>query len=361
VLPSGNIVHDNRVMVSDLKIDSELSDNWTIFKMDNFLDVDSKHGQVTTLIHKDNYLYFWQPRAFGVLSVNQRSLVQDNNQGQLVIGTGGVLDRYDYISTNEGCSKRFSVVEGLKGIYWFDNNNHTIYKYGGQGVEPLSKVKGVQEFIRRSIGSNAETMSCYNKTNNEIMISLPNTSNTFVFSEMFDIFTGVQTFYPSYMIKANGSQNLLSTSRSTRDSLYIHNMGANGWFYGVPHSSLIRFMVNDQYSSTKVFDMLQYESITDNAGTNVLYDTFNSIKVVDDYQNSDTQSIVISGSSANITRKEREFCLNVPRNRTGGDETRLFKERMRDKYIIIDLTYNNSNGYTFGVPYVTTNYRISKR
>jgi hypothetical protein len=361
VLPSGNIFHDNRVMVSDLKIDGELSDNWTIFKMDNFLDVDSKHGQITTLMHKDNYLYFWQPRAFGVLSVSQRSLIQDNNQGQLVIGTGGVLDRYDYLSTNEGCSKRFSVVEGLKGIYWFDNNNHTIYKYSGQGIEPISKVKGVQEFIRRSIGSNVESISCYSKANNEVMISLPNASSTFVYSEIFDSFVGVQTFLPFYMLKANGSKNPITINRGTRDNVYMHNIGGRGWFYGVLRQSMIRFMVNDQYSSTKVYDMIQYESTSDSSGTNITFDTFNYIKVVDDYQDSNQQSIITSGSSANITRKEREFCLNIPRNRTGGDETRLFKERMRDKYLTIDLTYNNTNGYIFSVPYVTTNYRISKR
>jgi hypothetical protein len=141
----------------------------------------------------------------------------------------------------------------------------------------------------------------------------------------------------------------------------MHNTGNRGSFYGTVYPSKIRFMINDQYSSTKVYDMIQYESISDNSGTNMLYDTFNYIKVVDDYQDSNQQSITISGSSANITRKEREFCLNIPRNRTGGDETRLFKERMRDKYLTVDLIYNNTNGYIFSVPYVTTNYRISKR
>ena len=35
----------------------------------------------------------------GIASVNDRSLINDNNAGELVLGTGGILTRYDYLVT----------------------------------------------------------------------------------------------------------------------------------------------------------------------------------------------------------------------------------------------------------------------
>jgi hypothetical protein len=387
VLPSGNVIHDNRVVVSDLKIDSELVDSWTIFKADNFLDVDSKYGGITTLFHKDNYLYFWQPKAFGVLSVAQRSLMSDNNQGQLVIGTGGVLDRYDYITTSEGCSTRFSVVEGLKGLYWFDRNNCGIYRYSGnEGVKSLSITKGVSTTIRSSIPSNLESISGYDKVYNELLFTLPGTSNTFVFNEIFDSFNGIYTYYPNSLIKPNGSPYYISIKRNSQDIPYVHTPFSNrGSFFGVVNPSKIKLLINDAYNETKVFDGIHYEStskalLNGTYHVDQIYDTFNTIRCYDDYQNSGIQTIYTSGPTQNITRHEREFKLNLPRNivkisslsnpdilnNTNLDATRLFKERMRDKYLIIDLCYNNTVplstfNYVFNVPYIITNYRISKR
>lgn len=396
IITSGIKVFDNRVLSSELKIDNEPIDSWTMFKMDNFLDVESKYGKITTLLHKDNYLYFWQPKAFGVLSVAQRSLMSDNNQGQLVIGTGGILDRYDYISTNEGCSTRFSVVEGLKGLYWYDSTNQGIYRYSGnEGVKSLSITKGINTIIKSYIPLNTESISGYDKVYNEVLFTLPEISNTLVFNEIFDSFNGVYTFYPSNLIKPNGSPYYISTNRAIRrtlddygflDILYIHTPISNrGSFFNVIYPSTIKLLVNDKYNETKVFDGIHFESsskalLNGTYHIDQIYTTFDTIRCYNDYQNSGFQTIYTSGVNQNITRQEREFKLNIPRNivntsslsnpdilnNSNLDATRLFKERMRDKYLIIDLSYNNHNmtnnvNYIFNIPYITTNYRISKR
>nr|DAP33081.1 MAG TPA: hypothetical protein [Caudoviricetes sp.] len=50
-------------------------------------------------------LVFWQQFATGILSVNDRSLVNDNNGSELILGSGGVLSRYDYLDTESGMHK----------------------------------------------------------------------------------------------------------------------------------------------------------------------------------------------------------------------------------------------------------------
>jgi hypothetical protein len=51
-------------------------------------------------------LLFWQQAAFGTLSVNERAITTDENSGQeLILGSGGVLSRYDYKDETSGMHK----------------------------------------------------------------------------------------------------------------------------------------------------------------------------------------------------------------------------------------------------------------
>jgi hypothetical protein len=47
-------------------------------------------------------LIFWQENATGMLAVNERVVLNDQNDAQVVLGTGGVLERYDYFTTIYG-------------------------------------------------------------------------------------------------------------------------------------------------------------------------------------------------------------------------------------------------------------------
>lgn len=366
--------YDSRIRVSNVKINSETSDSWTKFLTDNYLDVDSIYGGITTLKNYRNLLYFWQPKAFGVASVNARSLIQDSTNTSLVLGTGGILDRFDYISTVSGCSYRFSVIDGLNGLYWVDLYNKGIYKYGGQ-EEALSRMKGINSLMKDITPSLlSESISCYDKKNNEILFkTYYNNSNEFIsYSELFDSFNGIYTFDTEWIMQPNNT-NFISVKTSDQ-KLYMHNIGNKATFFGTTYNSKLKFIVNETYPETKTFDMFEYHSISkNNSGINILTDTFNTIRCYNDYQNSDYTTITIN---SNLIRKERGFTLAVPRNVVDtatylnpdifnssnlDDTTRTFRERMRDKYLIVDLIYTNINTYNFSIPYITTNYRISKR
>lgn len=365
---SGTKTFDTRVMNSDRKIDNELSDSWTKFRYDNFIDVDSTYGKITDLKHYKNNLYFWQPKAFGQLSVNQRSVIQDNNVGQLVLGVGGVLDRFDYISTTGGCKDRTSVVAGLGGLYWIDLINKSVYRYNGE-TQSLSSMKGVDSLIKK-LPLYTTTMSIYDRKYNEVLFTIGGDVNKVLsYSELLDNFNGFYTYIPSIFIDIN-SVNYI-TSNST-NNLYIHNIGNKSTFYSSTQPSKIKYIVNDDYLNTKTFDSITYQSNASNrtlTGSVYTNETFNKIKVSNDYQYSG--EVVLSNNS-NIIRKEREFELPVPRNAMNTangdinnpsslDYSRQFRERMRDKYMIVELSYHNVNNYEFTVPYITTNYRISKR
>jgi hypothetical protein len=67
-----------------------------------------------------------------VLSVNDRSVATDNSGQNIVLGTGGVLDRYDYYSNTYGMHKQqFCSACTTGGLYWFDSHNNVICLFDG--------------------------------------------------------------------------------------------------------------------------------------------------------------------------------------------------------------------------------------
>jgi hypothetical protein len=54
-----NKVSNNRIICSELKTNNEITDSWSKFKFANYLDVDTKYGEITNLKSFNNRLYFW--------------------------------------------------------------------------------------------------------------------------------------------------------------------------------------------------------------------------------------------------------------------------------------------------------------
>lgn len=69
--------YDSRVHYSQQKQNNELIDNWTSFKAIDYLDVDSRYGQITGLKLFKDKLIFLQENGAGVLSVNDRIILKD--------------------------------------------------------------------------------------------------------------------------------------------------------------------------------------------------------------------------------------------------------------------------------------------
>ena len=50
----------NRIIVSEVKTNLEVSDSWMVFKYANYLDVDNKYGPITNLKTFGDKLYFFR-------------------------------------------------------------------------------------------------------------------------------------------------------------------------------------------------------------------------------------------------------------------------------------------------------------
>lgn len=164
----------HRICYSQLKTDGENIDNWQIFKPVDFIDVDSKYGEITHLLTSDNTLYYWQKNAFGKLSVNERSLVKDENSNAIQLGTGGVLNRYDYLSTRYGMRPDDrAAIAAEHGIYWIDINNKAIPAFTGNGVVNYSELCNVQNLVNQKMANDIPTID-YDLQNYEVLCKINN-------------------------------------------------------------------------------------------------------------------------------------------------------------------------------------------
>lgn len=349
-------MNQNRIVVSELKTNNEMTDSWTKFKFANYLDVDSEYGQITNLKSFNNKLFYWQDNAVGVASVNERSLITDNNIAELTLGTGGILTRFDHVATLNGSSivNDKSITNSATTIYWYDFDKNEICMLGGNGVTPLSKVKGTQSYLNslpRSAKGNA--VSFYDKKYNEVWFRIYNKS--LIYNEQLQSFTSFYTHNPNWFFPF--SDKLVTIKDN--NMYYLHNI------FEVDDSdqpreeriSKVEFVVNKDISNTKVFDNVVFSAELENR------DGFDSPMIKDiifKTKTQETNALTIN----DIDLREDNYRFAIPREKASENATQQLTSqsylgRMRGKYLICDYTFDCNNNREFKLPYIKTTYRYS--
>lgn len=343
---------DTRVYYSDLKQNDEIIDSWCKFRSSNFIDVDQEYGPITDICTFKNVLTFCQEQSFGVLSVNDRSVATDNSGQNIVLGTGGVLDRYDYYSNTYGMHKQqFCSACTTGGLYWFDSHNNVICLFDGQSVVQLSKQGKVQNILNK-YKKNDNFKVFYNNRYNEVIFNVLSDDMQIVYNEMLGKFTStltipfdgaIQFFNGEYLVKKNDTvcvyqyDYLDGSPKSTTQKLL---------------SSYVKYVVAQQPLVTKVFDnqeIVTYENLQ-------LQDT---IRDDDDYFSKNHKYIwqtesqkIESNLEEQITLRENNHRFAIPR------ADGLFGNRARGKVMICSIEDVKPNP-AMAIQYIITKYRQS--
>jgi hypothetical protein len=261
--------------------------------------------------YKDR-LYYLQSTAFGTVAVNERSLITDNNQAALLLGTGDVLARYDNISTFDGSDvvNDPSVLISPSSLYWYDSNKKSLCVFNQGGLNSLSKVKQVQSYFN-SLNKDHVIHSGYDVKNNEVWFYPEGKSNSIIYSEQVQAFTGF------YTAPVKFAQVTSEFSIGVNDDTFVQ-------FGKTSDRKLadcyVKFVVNKEPATPKVYDSMMlsdcytptYRNFT--IPFNVVCDTNRQGTVSEKYPNS-------------ITNREGVYYISV-----GRDEN---KERMRDKTMTV--------------------------
>ena len=178
-----------------VKTAGEKSDSFTKFQQADYLDVDSQYGDITNLVSFRDKLLYFQEDSVGIAAVNERSLITDNNLTELTLGTGGVLTRFDNITTanGDGIINDPSITDSRSALYWYDNRRNEICRFYDRGVEKLSKTKQVQSFLNDRPNSLVHD-GIYDSKYNEVQLCFYD--KAIVFNELVDQFTSFYIFNP---------------------------------------------------------------------------------------------------------------------------------------------------------------------
>lgn len=226
-----------------------------------------------------------------------------------------------------------------------------------------------------------------------------NEAYTLVYSDLVQAFSSFYSATPYIYINNHNRLYSSNSYTSTEASkIHLHNVGQYGSFYGIIYPSSLKLNINPMGLNTKVYDNLSWisESIADNINAlddinnnrikslvlqepdniNHLEDTFSRVRCYNEYQNSDWVTLDNTPETGNLRKSEQGFNIQVPRNKFNYDiypintysifdTSKLtkteFGDRFRDKYIIVDLEYDNLNNNRFIIHNLKTTCRVSDR
>lgn len=343
---------DTRVYYSDLKANDEIIDSWCKFRSSNFIDVDQQYGPITNIYTFKNNLLFWQQKAFGILSVNERSITTDNSGNDVILGDGGVLSRYDYFSNKFGmCKQQFCVTSSNGGVYWCDTHNNVLCMFGGDSVIELSKQGKVQGLVNSKADGSSGVF--YDNKNNELVFNVLKYKQQIAFNESIGKFTSVYTMpFDGHIDFFNG----LYLVNTIDDEINIFQYDCVSE-YGLKDTQnqqiecYLRYVVNQQPLVTKVFDNQSIVTQED-LQSRPVYDKDDYFSINHKYSWTTPMISSYSTLKDSITVRENNHKFAIPRAEG------LYGGRIRGKYMICEMTSKKPR-YTAAIQFITTKYRLS--
>ena len=357
-----------RIFYSQLKTNGENIDNWQIFKASNFIDVDTRYGDITDLLTIKDTLYFWQTYAFGKLSVNERSLVTDNNNNTVQLGQGGVLQRADYISTQFGMNPKDMCKIYANGILlWLDRYNKCIACSQNNRVFNYSEDKNVQNLLNKYFDWDTKEVPSltYDQIHEELQFS-PIEYNEFKVAHAALIFNLKYNIATSIYSLPKNSQRTLQFEKDvvcfdeddTKTYLQSFSNDKDG---NIATPMCIKFAINANPSNTKVFDNQQivFASYNEKYTESEFFKDKRYQFFTDLYNTSFEMETVFP----QITNREGNINYPIPRaqfnNLTQSDiYNKWYGQRMRGKWMIETITdYNPTKNSS--ISHIITKFRQS--
>lgn len=354
---------DTRIFNSSQKKADELLDSWIDIYSFNYIDVDAKHGAITQLKTVGERLLFWQEDAVGVLSVNERAQVMDTTRNNLLLGSGGVAQRFDYITTQNGMHLHdFSDAVSNGMVYWYDRKRNNICSYGSDGFKQLSKALYINDLLtspnrtKTDLALADDYHTSIDHKQNEVLFHVLN-AGAIVFSENTGRFASVYTntpvatvsFYDNlYNIYLNGTNNTIERwNKSDRTTSKANDKRL------LP---FIKYVVNKNASQTKVYDNgeISGKLVMGNGDIQMTFDSaLGQHATIDD---SRLRDVDYSGNlyTSAFSVREDNIRFAVPRN----NNSQEYGDRLRGRHMTCSLS-SSSNKLDFSIQYITTKYRIS--
>lgn len=334
---------DTNVITTKLKSPGELIDSWTDILQNETITLDGKHGSVNSLVNFNDELYTLQDKAFAFLSISPRVQVQGSDGVQVQLGTGSILDRYKYISTEDGTINKWSVVSSPSALYFFDSLTKSFNMFKG-GVLDISDSKNMHYYFNNNTNLNELKIdnplinkgisSGYDFINNDVLMTFHQEGNSYTISynERLNTFVSFYDYKPSLYISKG---DYLITTAPGNKSIYRQYHGDYNKFYDIYYPSSFILNINPESDKDCIFDNINFKSEVTLNNVDQVDKTLTGIRAYNDYQDSGLIPLTV-GRNNNLRRKFRDWNALVPRDG---------RNRVRAPYIKLKLQFDNTSNY----------------
>ena len=340
-----------RIFYSQVKTNGENVDNWQIFKPADFVDTNSQYGEITDIYTMNDRTYVFQKSAVGKMSINERSIVKDNNDNDIQLGQGTLLKRIDYLDTKYGMRKDdMCITDSENRLFWFDYYNNCICTLNDNNVTNYSDSLSVTNILNMYDDMYLPKI-LYDKTNNELYFgNIRKDSDLYniIFNTKYNIATSLYKdqdtlFTDGFYLLDNYVNKITNiggykTYCYSKNNLDIENTYVN--------PMIVQFVVNNNVNTTKVFDNQQI-IYANRRGRNSLekIDFFNEKNISFMTDLSDTEQYY---DSVHTFLTDREGVISYPIPRVGFEgntSSDIYNEgygqRLRGKWMV--ETYTDCN------------------
>lgn len=226
-----------QAIYSNEKLPGEFTDAFRKWQAANKRDLEGLFGAGIKLIIKNGALYAIQENGISYLPIEERSAIPVGLNAPMIIGTGGVMPRYDNTDSYYGTQHQWSVMELPEGFIFFDGNRKSFcYLQTGKAIS-LSIIKGRDTFFQNEIFGSVLTFdtpvngvgiaSVYDSRRKlAIMVFKDNTrlgngDHTITFDVKNKQFLGEELYFPGIMF------NMMEHLYSAYEGISLNNFQAN--------------------------------------------------------------------------------------------------------------------------------------
>jgi len=138
-----------RIRYAGVKFIGESTDSFRVFALNDYKDFAYQNGKINNIKVKDQSVIVWQDLSVNTTPVLERQLLAAPTGDATTIGVGGVIDRFDVLSSYFGNQHQWGVTETEYGFLWFDMHRKGVVLLGfdGSGLMEPSLVGGLQNFF----------------------------------------------------------------------------------------------------------------------------------------------------------------------------------------------------------------------
>lgn len=137
-----------RTRFAGIKYPGESVDSYRKFLINDYKDLDGRLGEINNIRSKDGRVIVWQNKGVSSVPVLERQLLGAASGAATTIGTGGIVDRFDPITSYFGNQHQHGLVTTEYGYMWFDMRNRAMcIMDNGGGIQEISLVKGLNQFF----------------------------------------------------------------------------------------------------------------------------------------------------------------------------------------------------------------------